>query len=71
MAPRGHRKRQKARYRKTHARRMAAHRAAFQVNRHPARARDSGRRANRGRPPSRVPAGQMYLQKAGTGRPWA
>ena len=63
MAPRGHKKRQNARYMKTHSARMATHSRAFQLNSTPARARYSGRRASKGKPPSSVPAGQIYLQK--------
>ena len=46
---------------------MAAITSTFQENSAPARLPRDSSRSTRGIPPSRVPAGHMYLQNAGTG----
>lgn len=52
-----------------HSRSSAKQRKTFQVKSHPSIGRYSGRRITKGRAPSKVPAGQMYLQKAGRANP--
>jgi len=69
MAPSGHKNLQNPRYIKIQPARITTHKTAFQLKSIPASARYSSRIPNRINPPSRVPAGQIYLQNAGTGNP--
>ena len=65
MAPKGHRKRQKARKHTTHRTAINVSSSTFQEKRVPVIVRRNLFLKVRGRPASKVPAGQMNLQKPG------
>ena len=69
IAPKGQIYRQKGRYITADTTIVAASRTSFQLYRKPAAARIELSRRTRGIPPSRVPAGQIYLQNQASPSP--